>query len=285
MPCKPLHAVHYLHSADLNSMHCSHITSWSIQLKPNSLGWHYALLHQSAYQQHLGLLLGTFINGSSLARSYRRHLRATQSSDPHWSATWTPSTLDWRPRIWDLEWNSGFGQSKSTVHYAHELPPGTSKPKHATVTHCRQKECPAGCILFLQAVFLSFSLFALLMFLLVFWLKSRSWLAGIDAPPCPNERPTTSFCHPTPTWKRRCFSSETASSSALAIWHEHTWTLLKDLMKQERMWKLVTSAIRRWSLLFLYHMDIHPTPKGKHIHYNRKCHKVIGCFTLTFSRR
>ena len=193
MPCKPLHAVHYLHWADLNSMHCSHVTSWSIQLKPNSLGWHYALLHQSAYQQHLGLLLGTFINGSSLARSYRRHLRATQSSDPHWSATWTPSTLDWRPRIWDLEWNSGFGQSKSTVHYAHELPPGTSKPKHATVTHCRQKECPAGCILFLQAVFLSFSLFALLMFLLVFWLKSRSWLAGIDAPRVPMSVPRRHF--------------------------------------------------------------------------------------------
>ena len=31
MPCRPLHAMHCLHLADLNSMHCSHTASWSIQ--------------------------------------------------------------------------------------------------------------------------------------------------------------------------------------------------------------------------------------------------------------
>ena len=72
---------------------------------------------------------------------------------PHWTEGQEFGILN---EIRDLD---SPNQPISTVHYAHELPPGTSKPKHATVTHCRQKECPAGCILFLQAVFLSFSLY------------------------------------------------------------------------------------------------------------------------------
>ena len=264
MPCRPLHAMHCLHLADLNSMHCSHTASWSIQPR-----------------LRLSLLI----------------LPSTTSV----SISTTPGAFTWNLPLWifvgqiiiraiPLRYailiglkakNSGFRQSKSTVYYAHELPPGTPKPKHAAVIHCWEKwpTCSLHLICF-HAVLISFFPFFLVVLFLSFWLKSGSWLKGIP------HLPILTF--PTFQWVSHAvnllFDSnlEAALLLQMVLLHHQMpccpgrpkQVLLKELMKQERLLKPTTLDMRRWSLQFLYHLVIHQALQGKHIHYNRKCHRT-----------
>ena len=73
--------------------------------------------------------------------SCRRYLCTSKWAHVDWSSSWTSSSLDWRPRIWDLtaERSSTIHFPKSAIHHALELPWGTPKPQHAAISPGRKK--------------------------------------------------------------------------------------------------------------------------------------------------
>ena len=64
-----------------------------------------------------------------------------------------------------------------------------------------------------------------------------------------------------------------------------TWIIPMDPTQVVRRQMLLNLDIHQRSLPSLFHLDLHPTPKGKLTHYNRKSNNSIECFTLTSSRR